>query len=370
MRALEKSKHVKTLIKDLHAHVMKKKNEYNGYVHIKLQLKSDIKMLEQKLADLLAPEKTEQEREKRMEHLSNQLEDLQQKIMEESLYTECLEHMADIRKQNLDAVEDPTRNLRKKIIHAQITNQTLDREAEHHVTVARTVKIRLAKLQEMINTQRESMRETLNQELAKYEERCKAVAFYRQSQQTWYKRRELETKTAEIKELETIETELVKEKNLLKELEIAQMTAAGKELKIAEALKNTNSHSLSDLNLQLLQLKETKESLISLQNDLEQRILKQKQEINFLNNQYQKVTLSQIEKEEYGYHTLYALETKLSNQDAALYNHELTHGRLKEICSAGLLGLHRLIQKVGFMDEGRSFRSVKEAIEYLCERIS
>ena len=349
---------------------MKKKAEFNSCVHEKLQLIADISLLNQKLADLTAPEKIEVEKERKVEDLNSHFVSLQDRIIDESLYTECLEHMANIRKQNLDAVEDPTRNLRKKIIHVNVTNQTLDREAEYHVTVARNVKMRLAKLQETINTQRELMRETLNQELAKYEERCKAVAFYRQSQQTWYKKRELETKTAEIKDLETIENELIKEKDLLKELEVAQQTTAGKEIKIAEALKNTNSHSLSDLNLQLMQLKETRESLISLQADLEQRISKQKQEISSLNFAYHKMTVSQIEKEEFGYHALYLLETKLAAQESFLSNQEFNHIKMKDIVSSGLLGLHRLIQKVGISEESRNFRSVKEAIEYLSEALS
>jgi hypothetical protein len=349
---------------------MKKKNEYNSFTHSTLQLLSDIKFLSQKLSDLSLPEKIDAEKEKRLNNLTTQLKDLQRKTMEESLYTECLEHMADIRKQNLDAVEDPTRLLRKKIIHAHATNQTLDRESEYHITVARTIKNRLAKLQEIINSQRESMRETLNQELAKYEQRCKAVAFYRQSQQTWYKKRELENKTSEIKDLETIEIELAKEKHLLKVLETVQHTTAGKEIKIAEALKNTNSHSLADLNVQLTQLKETKESLIALQTDLENRIVKQKSEIIQLNKEYQKVTLSQIEKEEYGYHMLYSLEAKLSNEESELSLKEMVHSNNKEVCSAGLLGLQRLIQKLGSADESRNFRSVKEAIDFLCEKIS
>ena len=313
------------------------------------------------------PEKIEIEKEKQLFQLSTSLTDLQKRINKESLYTDCLEHMADIRKQNLDAVEDPTRSLRKQIIHAQFTNSSLDREAEYHITVAKTIKFRLAKLQEKVNSQRETMRETLNQELAKYEERCKAVAFYKQSQQDWYKRKELENKNCKIKELENEENELKKELELRKELENAQIFAIGKELKIAEALKNTNSHSLNDLNYQLMQLKETKQSLINLQTDLEQRIIKQKEEIIFLNNQYQNVSLSQIEKEEYGYHTLYSLESKYTSQVSEMSLKEEDHYKSKEICSAGLLGLNRLLQKVGFSEEGKNFRSVKEAIDFVCE---
>ena len=369
MRTLEKSKHVKSLIKDLNSHVLKQKNDYNSWKHSTLQLKSDITGLQQRLADLSIPEKIEQEKEKRLEQLTTRLEDLHGRIVEESQYSECLEHMADIRKQNLDAVEDPTRMLRKKIIHAHMTNQTLDKEADHHVTVVRSIKFRLAKLQELINDQRESMRETLNQELAKYEEHCKAVAFYKQSQQTWYMRKELDSKTAEINELETVETEIRKEQNLMKALNAAHHATTDKETMIAQALKNTNSHSLSDLNIQLMQLKETKESLVSLQSDLEQRILKQRKEIVFLNNQYQKVTLSQVEKEEFGYHVLYSLEAKIAEHDSMLYSQEHNQLKMKEICSAGLLGLQRLIQKVGANHEPKNFKSVSDAIEYLTEKI-
>lgn len=361
---------MKSLINDLHAHVLKQKNEYNSCTHTTLQLKSDITLLNQRLADISIPEKIEQEKEKRVEQLASQLEDLYERIIEENMYSECLEHMADVRKQNLDAVEDPTRLLRKAIIHAHVTNQTLDKEAEHHVAVVRSIKFRLAKLQELINDQRESMRETLNQELAKYEEHCKAVAFYKQSQQAWYMRKELENKTAEIKDLESVETELLKEKDLLKELHYANIATMDKETKIAQALKNTNSHSLSDLNTQLIQLKETKESLISLQSDLEQRISKQKKEIIFLNNQYQKVSLSTVEKEEYGYHVLYGLEAKSAEQETALYEQECGHLRMKEVCAAGLLGLTRLVQKIGSTDEIRNFKSVGEAVDYLTEKIA
>ena len=358
------------MINDLHSHVLKQKNDYNTCKHSTLQLKSEITGLQQRLSDLSIPEKIEQEKERRLSHLTTRLADLQDRILEESQYSECLDHMADIRKENLDAVEDPTRLLRKKIIHAHLTNQTLDKEAEHHVTVVRSIKFRLAKLQELINDQRESMRETLNQELAKYEEHCKAVAFYKQSQQTWYMRKDLESKTAEIKDLEAVETELKKEQNLLKELNAVHHATTDKEIMIAQALKNTNSHSLSDLNIQLMQLKETKESLISLQIDLEQRIMKQKREIVFLNNQYQKVILSQVEKEEFGYHLLYSLEAKIAEHDALLYSQEINQLKMKEICSAGLLGLQRLIQKVGTNNETKNFKSVSEGIEYLTDKIS
>ena len=277
--------------------------------------------------------------------------------------------MADIRKQNLDAIADPARILRKRIIHANATNQILDKESEYHITVARTIKFKLSKLQEMINNQRESMRDTLNQELAKYEERCKAIAFYRQSQQNWYMKKDLETKTEEIKNLEYIEVEIEQEKNVLKDLEKAQTHTAKKESKIAEALKNTNSHSLNDLNVQLIQLKETKESLLSLQADLEQRIFKQKQEIIYLNDQYQKINFSQVEKEEYGYHVLYSLEEEIPIKESLIANKETCHIKMKEICSAGLLGLQRLIQKVGAKEDTRSFKSIKDAIDFIIEKI-
>ena len=184
MRTLEKSRHVKALIKDLNSHLLKQKNEYNSFIHIQHQIISEIKLLEQQLSDLSMPEKSELEKEKRIEQLSHQFIELQKKIIEESLYTECLEHMADIRKQNLDAIADPARALRKRIIHANATNQILYKEADYHETVAKTIKFKLSKLQEVINNQRETMRDTLNQELAKYEERCKAIAFYKTSQQT------------------------------------------------------------------------------------------------------------------------------------------------------------------------------------------
>ena len=368
MRTLEKSRHVKALIKDLNSHLLKQKNEYNSFIHIQHQIISEIKLLEQQLSDLSMPEKSELEKEKRIEQLSHQFIELQKKIIEESLYTECLEHMADIRKQNLDAIADPARALRKRIIHANATNQILYKEADYHETVAKTIKFKLSKLQEVINNQRETMRDTLNQELAKYEERCKAIAFYKTSQQTWYKKKELETKTEEIKDLEYIEIEEENEKKILKELEKVQNHATHKEIKIAEALKNTNSHSLNDLNIQLIQLKETKESLINLQADLEQRIYKQRQEIIYLNDQYQRINFSKVEKED-DYHILYDLENNVAIKEKTQSNQELNHIKMKSVCSAALLGLQRLIQKIGTNDDTRSFKSVSDAIDFISRKI-
>lgn len=337
-------------------------------VHSKHKLKSDIKLLKQKCLDLSLPEKSDSENEKKIESLLIQYNTLQQKIIQESLYNETLEHMADIRKQNRDSIVDPSRLLKSKLIHAEFTNQTLNKESEHQVTVAKTIKFKLAKLQERINNQREYMRDTLNTELGKYEERCKAVAFFKISQQNWHRKKELDSKTLEIKELENIETEVIKGQELSQQLDRIEHITSNKELMIAEALKNTNSHSLNDLDSQLSRLKETKQSLIALQKDLEIRIFKQKNEIVFLNEQYEKITLSRAEKEEYGYHVLYELEKKISNQEAFFYAQDFAHDRLKEACSAGLLGLQRIIQKVGSEDR-QNFRSVKEAISYVCENL-
>ena len=370
IKMIEKSKHVKVLINELHDHVMKKKSEYNSIVHNKLALQADINLLRQKIEDILAPEKVEIEREKRIEMLEKQFDQLQQKIVEESLNSEVLKHMVDTRKKWLDDIEDPTRVLRKKILHLQVTNQTLDREAEYHVTVARTIKSRIDELKEKIDSQRDFMQATSSRELAKYETRYKAIEFFKQSQLIWNKKKELENKTVEIKKLASQEEEMNKEQQMLKELDEARHFTAEKEQNIAKALKDTNLHSISDLNSQLVQLKDTKESLISLQKDLEERIQSQKREIEFLNGQYEKVSLSQIEKEEYGYHALYSLESQLASHESNLSYQESYHSKTKEVCSAGLLGLYKLIDIVSNVEEARNFRSVKEFIDFLCESFS
>ena len=367
IKTIEKSKHVKVLINDLHDHVMKKKSEYNSIVHTKIVLQGDINLLRQKIEDVLAPEKVEQEREKRIESLEKQLENLQEKIMEEGLYSEVLKHMVDTRKKWLDDIEDPTRALRKKILHLHVTNQTLDREAEYHVTVARTIKARIDELKEKIESQKDFMQATSTRELAKYETRYKAIEFFKQSQIIWHKKKMLESKTFEINKLENQEQEINKEQNLLKELETAHLVTTEREQNITKALKDTNLHSLSDLNSQLIQLKDTKESLIALQSDLESRIQSQKKEINFLNKQYEKVSLSQIEKEEFGYHALYKLEKSVAAQELSLSHQESFHSKTKEICSAGLLGLYKLIDIVSNVEEARNFRTVKEFIDFICD---
>jgi DNA repair exonuclease SbcCD ATPase subunit len=367
VRVLEKSKNVKNLIKDLYSHITKKKKEFNSIAHAKAQLKSDIESLQQKLADLSVPEKATHEKEKKIESMVWQLEGLQQKIMEESFYGEVLIHMAEVRKQNLDAIEEPLRTLKIKMMHASSTAQTLDKETDYHMTVARTIKLKLSKLQETINSQRQSMRETLNQELHKYEERCKAIAFFRQSQETWYKKKIYINKNIEIKELEAIETEILKGKKLIEELELTQIQTMSKENKIAEALKNTSSHSLNDLNTQLIELKETKTNLISLRNDLENRINKQKEEITNLNDFYRKSNDFRNE-EDFGHHKLYDIDAKLYRKQALISVQEFQHNKIKDLCSTALLGIQRLMKKAG-LEEYKNFRSIKEAIDCLCDKI-
>ena len=132
--------------------------------------------------------------------------------------------------------------------------------------------------------------------------------------------------------------------------------------------KNTNSHSLNDLNIQLIQLKETKESLINLQADLEQRIYKQRQEIIYLNDQYQRINFSKVEKED-DYHILYDLENNVAIKEKTQSNQELNHIKMKSVCSAALLGLQRLIQKIGTNDDTRSFKSVSDAIDFISRKI-
>jgi chromosome segregation ATPase len=346
---------------------MKKKSEYNSVIHMKVALQSDITLLNQKVSDLRAPHKAEQDREIRIKTLEKHLESLQNRIQDESLNSEVLRHMVDTRKKWLDDIEDPTRALRKKILHLHVTNQTLDREAEYHVTVARTIKAKIDELKEKIESQKDFMQATSTRELAKYETRYKAIEFFKQSQIIWHKRKMLENKTVEIKKLESQEEETKKEQNLMKEFEITQLVTAERELNITKALKETNLHSLSDLNSRLIQMRDTKESLIILQKDLEERILEQKKEIENLNKKYEKVSLSQIEKEEYGYHTLYKLEMDVASQESNLGHQESFHSKTKEICSAGLLGLYKLIDIVSNVEEARNFRTVKEFIDYICD---
>ena len=42
---------------------------------------------------------------------------------------------------------------------------------------------------------------------------------------------------------------------------------------------------------------------------------------------------------------------------------------MKSVCSAALLGLQRLIQKIGTNDDTRSFKSVSDAIDFISRKI-
>eukprot|EP00358_Blepharisma_japonicum_P001892 CAMPEP_0202954630 /NCGR_PEP_ID=MMETSP1395-20130829/50984_1 /ASSEMBLY_ACC=CAM_ASM_000871 /TAXON_ID=5961 /ORGANISM="Blepharisma japonicum, Strain Stock R1072" /LENGTH=247 /DNA_ID=CAMNT_0049670309 /DNA_START=747 /DNA_END=1490 /DNA_ORIENTATION=- len=243
------------------------------------------------------------------------------------------------------------------------------------------------------------MRELLNQELKKYEERSKAIAFYKQEQQLWYRQKEAEIKDQDINNLVKIDNEVRKGDKLRLEFVEASQNLASREGEISEALRITNSTSVSNLFSQLQKLRVTKESLESLradleatlrrqQNeierlnkeydnlieslraDLEATLRRQQNEIERLNKEYDNLSLQKHQKDEYDYHTLYDLEVGLSKREHELQTHSEDLDKVKADFSTGLLGLNRIIQKLGENNDIREIRTIKDAIEYICDKIN
>ncbi|CAG9319445.1 unnamed protein product [Blepharisma stoltei] len=370
VRKLEKSKYVKEVIKDLYDHVLKKKKEYNSLKHEQSLLNAELNSLHQKYDDLTHIEKDNTDRVQYIEQLQEKYEKLQNKIDLESIFTDSLNHMANVRYLNLCAIKDPTRLLKSQIVHTLAQNRNLDRGSEYHLTSALATRGKLGKIQENINSQRTRMRELLNQELKKYEERSKAIAFYKQEQQLWYRQKEAEIKDQDINNLVKIDNEVRKGDKLRIEFLEASQVLAAKEGKISEALRITNSTSVSNLFSQLQKLRVTKESLESLRTDLEATLRRQQNEIERLNKEYDNLNLQKHQKDEYDYHTLYDLEVSLAKREHDLQTHSEDSEKIKADFSTGLLGLNRIIQKIGDNSDIREIRSIKDAIEYICDKIN
>lgn len=357
------------MIKDLYNHVLNKKKEYNSLKHEEAILKSDVNSLVQRYTDLCYVEETNEEKVKYMEELKDKFDKLQNKIDLESLFTDSLNHMANTRYLNLCSIKDPTRLLRTQIMHTLAQNRILDRGSEYHCTSALIIRSKLSKIQENINTQRTRMREMLNQELKKYEERSKAIAFYRQEQQLWYRQKEVQIKDGDIENLLKIDDEVKRSDLLRQEFLQASQTLAGKEGEISEALRITNSTSVGNLFSQLQKLNVTKESLESLQADLKSTLRKQQREIERLNKEYDNLSMQKHQKDEYDYHTLYNLDISLNKREHALQNRSEKLEKIKEHFATGLLGLNRIIQKLDNGD-GRDIRTIKDAIDYICDKVN
>ncbi|CAG9320854.1 unnamed protein product [Blepharisma stoltei] len=370
VRKLEKSKYVKEVIKDLYDHVLRKKKEYNSLKHDQSLLKAELDSLNQKYNDLTHVEKENTDRQQYLGNLQEKFDKLQNKIDLESIFTDSLNHMANVRYLNLCSIKDPTRLLKSQIVHTLAQNKILDRGSEYHMTSALATRGKLGKIQENINSQRTKMRELLNQELKKYEERSKAIAFYKQEQQLWYRQKEAEIKDQDINNLVKIDNEVRKGDKLRLEFVEASQNLATREGEISEALRITNSTSVSNLFSQLQKLRVTKESLESLRADLEATLRRQQNEIERLNKEYDNLSLQKHQKDEYDYHTLYDLEVGLSKREHELQTHSEDLDKVKADFSTGLLGLNRIIQKLGENNDIREIRTIKDAIEYICYKIN
>ena len=367
---IEKSKYVREIIMDLEENVLAKKKKYNNLNHKRKDLEKELHFKEQKYSDLCHIEKVEAEQKRRVESLKSRLEQLHESIESEAFYTEVLNHMLKIRQKNLDSIADPARALRSQILYTELKVNTLDRESEYQWSNTKQLKDELLRLQSELSLQRNEMREKINGELERFEDRSKAVEFYKESQKIWYVNREIEQKNSDIKDLQELDQTVGVQEQLEKKLESIQKAVQEIEVGVSYAVNSTKTQSLEDLATQFIKQKETRESLVSLRHDLESTLKRKEQEILALNENYDKLLIEPEKPHDLDNHALFDLENTLSKQETNLELNLESLVKSRENLSAAILALNRLYQKTAeeFGEETQP-KSLNQVVEYLLHKI-
>ena len=199
---LEGTQVVKASIKGLNELVIDSKKKYNKLHNYKKHLEEDVIQLREKLGNLRNKVESHQSSLKILETLKKRSYALQKKIQEEKNYTENLKYMIGNRRSQILGSTKPISDMKKELKETDSKNAHLRIVTGCYERSVRTHQTELASLHEKLNSQREEMREQLNKELRVFQDKSKAAAFYKQSQQIWHLNRRTDHKEHRIRQLE------------------------------------------------------------------------------------------------------------------------------------------------------------------------
>lgn len=368
---LEASVAVKEAFNVLAAHLVSSKTEYNRLCSLTKGLLEQRNQLEQLW--LSANKEEGSSNMKRCEELGGKAKDIQEKIAREKLHSESLRHMLSSRRDFIVSLAKPVKRTQRELKDLKVKTESLLRASGENSHSCGLKQLELGKAQEILNSQRETMRELLNSELRACQDRSKAVTLYKQLQSQWYKQQAIVGKVKTIKELEKLQNSFVKQGELKTELAQVQLVLSERETYISSALQATNTNSLEDLGDRIAKLKETKESLKKAQTELELTLAGQSQETLQLNQDFDAVVVKNQLDNEYSYRNLYGLEEKFAEKEKQLRYKTESFNSASLLDSSILLGMNQLIHKISNEDPDprvKSIRNFRDAVEYLTQKIS
>ena len=362
---LEISDSVKSALNSLSEHLIKKKRHFNSLHTEKLRLTKEIQCLSQQLSDVEEKGKMYLDNCQKFKLLKDVSDEINNKISQEKKQSENLRYMVNSRKDLLQEMHNPMQQAQKELKETFYMTKHIERLTESYGKASLVQRSDLQKAQDEANSQREELREKFNKELRSFQDRSKAVAVYKQSQNQWINKRAAAKKEENIKVLEELEKRFKYQEKLKVELASIQNELCVREVDINKALHATSTSSLEELGDRIHKLKESKMGLVKSQSELEENLSKEADKTQKLSSKLDAILVNKQVKGNSEFKSSYDMEKRISDKEKEIGYLVSNMEGAKRNSSAVVLSLTRLIQKL----TEQSPTDINESISMLKDKI-
>lgn len=368
---LEGNSSVRDSMRTIYQNVLRKKKEFNGLRAVRGQLVAAKAKWKQILADTNSKKRSKTGSSSTMDSLLGKSEDAKTQLNEERIDAIQLRYMITTRKECLLSIANSVRELKGTLTEVNRKTATLQKLCDQNEIAVRFKKREFTELQAKVESQQKEMKVQFEKELKLYKDRKQAVAFYRKGKEEWYKRKSLHEKEREMNGLKPLEKKLLKEEEFRKEAKLLSKQLTDKDTYISHGLSVINMNSIEELACRLEKLKETRESIMNTQIELENKLSQQSVKTIELNDELNHAATQKQVKYTEELKLVATLEAEYRVKNRLIQNKNILLETLQQKASFTMLALAQLTRRFSedLIDHDNA-ESLSSALESFINKLS